>query len=781
MLLSFTPESGKTCSFILSLFLFFSAPVSAQVANLSGEDSTIFISGTIFMPKYSYQAGEQNWANAVADMNKDGHPDVVSAAKLDGSIHINYNDGTGKFTRHLSFKSQPQNRALAIGDFNRDGYADVAAVTILGRLWIGLNDRKGNLTTHQVLPTGVMAHDICIGDLNGDEIPDLAVASVSQGNINIHWGNNSGKFANPVLVKTGPKPRSVRTGDINGDNIPDLVVGCDDGRVYIHVNSGKGNFARTQSIRSGAANWGLELADLNQDGHLDIASASYLDKKLCIHLNNGDGTFMREQEVISGDHNFDMVIRDFDMDGDLDIVTCSTVDKAISFHLNQGAGVFGDRVEMKSGDWNAGIDAADFDGDGDMDIVTASINDHNINIHRNTTADEEPEIGKSACLTGKVYDQETGKILPRVPITLQNKEGESIETSLTAADGSYKFCPKTNRSYLLTVRAPGFPVHQEGTDFGETNQTKDLYLAKPKGAFVYGKIRDRETQKPLPNATVKLSNSLGEAIITLKADDKGNYRQELPFDRNYEVGANYPRYRDEFKYFDLDESHHPAGLRVNIELETKIPANHACLHGTVYDDKTGEVVASAGIVVRDVAGNVVKKFRVNDQGEYDICLPYGEYQFSTIAKGYFFNVSETFVDDEESETIKEHDIYLLPLEKGVRIVLENIYYDVDKATLRPESIEELERLLQIMNQNPGLKVEISGHTDSDASEAYNKTLSENRAYSVVEYLVNAGIEDSRMEAKGYGEILPIAPNDTPENKQLNRRTEFKVIGFEEGS
>ncbi|MEM7655853.1 MAG: OmpA family protein, partial [Bacteroidota bacterium] len=89
------------------------------------------------------------------------------------------------------------------------------------------------------------------------------------------------------------------------------------------------------------------------------------------------------------------------------------------------------------------------------------------------------------------------------------------------------------------------------------------------------------------------------------------------------------------------------------------------------------------------------------------------------------------------------------------------------------------RVVEILQDNPSLVVEISSHTDSDATDAYNIQLSQARASGVVEYLLAAGIYADRLEAKGYGESQPIAPNDTKANKQKNRRTEFRVLSWEE--
>ncbi len=119
-------------------------------------------------------------------------------------------------------------------------------------------------------------------------------------------------------------------------------------------------------------------------------------------------------------------------------------------------------------------------------------------------------------------------------------------------------------------------------------------------------------------------------------------------------------------------------------------------------------------------------------------------------------------------------------------ILENIYYDFDDWRLTNEAEKAIDTtLLKILKLNPEIKVEISSHTDSKGSGTYNITLSQKRAESVVQYLKRNGISSSRMVAKGYGKTQPIAPNtnedgsDNPVGRQLNRRTEFKVIGFTE--
>lgn len=116
----------------------------------------------------------------------------------------------------------------------------------------------------------------------------------------------------------------------------------------------------------------------------------------------------------------------------------------------------------------------------------------------------------------------------------------------------------------------------------------------------------------------------------------------------------------------------------------------------------------------------------------------------------------------------------LILEKS--IVLENIYYDLDKADIRTDAAVELDKLVQILKDNPSIRIELSSHTDDRSSDAYNLDLSQRRAQSAVDYIVSQGIDPSRLVAKGYGESQLLIENATTEEEhQKNRRTEFKVI------
>jgi len=121
------------------------------------------------------------------------------------------------------------------------------------------------------------------------------------------------------------------------------------------------------------------------------------------------------------------------------------------------------------------------------------------------------------------------------------------------------------------------------------------------------------------------------------------------------------------------------------------------------------------------------------------------------------------------------DFGLEKVEVGATVVLENIFFETGKATLKPESFPQLDQVVTFLESNRRLSMEISGHTDNTGSLKTNTELSQSRAEAVVAYLVEKGIEKSMLDAKGYAFSQPITPNDTPEGRAKNRRVEFKIL------
>jgi outer membrane protein OmpA-like peptidoglycan-associated protein/tetratricopeptide (TPR) repeat protein len=201
------------------------------------------------------------------------------------------------------------------------------------------------------------------------------------------------------------------------------------------------------------------------------------------------------------------------------------------------------------------------------------------------------------------------------------------------------------------------------------------------------------------------------------------------------------------------------------------------LKGVITDDVTRKPLEATIELIDNQRNEVVASFTSNSStGKYLVSLPAGRnYGIAVKKENYLFH-SENF-DIPATAAYQEvtKDVALKNVAVGSKIILKNIFFDFDKATLRPESTNELERLTKLLNDVPTLKIEISGHTDSKGADDYNKKLSNSRAKSVVDYLVSKGISAGRLTFAGYGEEQPISSNDTDEGRQMNRRTEFKIL------
>jgi len=211
-----------------------------------------------------------------------------------------------------------------------------------------------------------------------------------------------------------------------------------------------------------------------------------------------------------------------------------------------------------------------------------------------------------------------------------------------------------------------------------------------------------------------------------------------------------------------------------VEIET---VRLTLLKGTVTDAISGQPIKADIEIVDNEKNEVVTLTNSNSStGKYMISLPSGKnYGISVKAEEYLFH-SENFnipATTGYQEVIK--DVVLSKVGVGTKIVLKNIFFDYNKSTLRSESYPELERLRKLLDSYSGMRIEIGGHTDDRGSLKYNTDLSEARAKAVVDYLVKAGIDRSRLEFKGYAYLQPIDTNDTDEGRQQNRRVEFKVL------
>jgi outer membrane protein OmpA-like peptidoglycan-associated protein len=208
-----------------------------------------------------------------------------------------------------------------------------------------------------------------------------------------------------------------------------------------------------------------------------------------------------------------------------------------------------------------------------------------------------------------------------------------------------------------------------------------------------------------------------------------------------------------------------------------VPATY--VRAAVVDALTGEPVQARIVLTNLTESGQNPRAEITDKsGEVLLSLPGGaNYAFSVSKEGYLF-YSDAFELSEHHRIYNPYNltIELKPVQVGAEMDLHNIYFETDSFRILPQSEPELQKLTDFLETNPDLKVEIQGHTDNTGITATNQKLSEMRAQSVADYLVEQGIEISRLSVAGFGEDRPVASNDTKAGRRLNRRTTIKILG-----
>ena len=296
---------------------------------------------------------------------------------------------------------------------------------------------------------------------------------------------------------------------------------------------------------------------------------------------------------------------------------------------------------------------------------------------------------------------------------------------------------------------------------------KTLYFSSKKegglgGYDIYKSLNTNGIWSTAENLGPRINSIDNDVFYVLSADGKYGY---LSSDRAGTIGG-----------YDIFEVQYEVIKNSNSTVQSDGP-KLTILKGTIKDAATGKPLEAAIDIYDNKTSELVSSFVSNSSsGKYLVSLPSGrDYGIAVKKDNYLFH-SENF-DIPLTSSFQEitKDVYLKNMEVGSKIVLKNIFFDYGKATLRDESDNELKRLTKLLTEFPKLKIEISGHTDSKGAADYNQILSYNRAKAVVDYLVQAGIAQDRLVVKGYGKDQPIASNETEAGRQLNRRTEFKIL------
>ena len=354
--------------------------------------------------------------------------------------------------------------------------------------------------------------------------------------------------------------------------------------------------------------------------------------------------------------------------------------------------------------------------------------------------------------------------------------GYDLYQSFQEDDGSW--ATPINLEYINTEEDDQFASVSAAGDLMYYYTSGDIYTVtipdkyrKYKLVTVDGKVVDAITKQPIATKITSKSNNNKEKAMNTVVDANGLFSMIYRVGSKYELSTTV--LNDYFPYkgsMDMTTAKETDNIEKNIELiPKKIPYQFQLL-----DKETKAILKDPKVKVMDVETKQLLEVKV----EKDIATVIVEigkaYKFAANALGYTF-FSRGFKPD-TADVFKDRlkKVPLAILKKDAVVQLQDITFETGKADLKPESNEELDRLVSLLEGNQTIKVEISAHTDDVGNDDSNLKLSEKRAKMVVDYLTKKGIKGDRMTAKGYGETQPLGTNDTDENKAKNRRVQFKI-------
>jgi hypothetical protein len=341
-----------------------------------------------FVAVVPYDSGGAAVSVAVADVNGDGKPDLLTANYDNGTVGVLLGNGDGTFQVATTFDAggpDINTYSIAVGDLNGDGKPDVAVTVVLNgsshyplRVLMGNGDGTFQPAVAYDTGTNGNTYSVVVADVNGDNKPDLVV--VNEFDVSILLGNGDGTFQTAVTYNPGVGPvflNSAAVVDVNGDDKPDLIVsaiGIDKG-VLVLLGNGDGTFqtpAKTYGFEE--SHWNA-VGDVNGDGKPDVAFVDNHNNpnfEAGVILGNGDGTFRSGQTYdTGGEFAVKIVMADVNGDGNPDLLVANIFSNSVSVLFGNGDGTFQAPLASSSGGASFGIAVADVNGDNKPDLLVA--------------------------------------------------------------------------------------------------------------------------------------------------------------------------------------------------------------------------------------------------------------------------------------------------------------------------------------------------------------------------------------------------------------------------
>ncbi|WP_296622919.1 OmpA family protein [Marivirga sp.] len=378
-------------------------------------------------------------------------------------------------------------------------------------------------------------------------------------------------------------------------------------------------------------------------------------------------------------------------------------------------------------------------------------------------------------IKGKVLDTESKKPLS-LYLTAEPQNDKPLNLDVKS-DGNYQFITYKNKSFRFIAAKIGYEQLNESLDLSaimnDTVIHKDLLLTPIKTKVnLYGLITDSKTLQAVNAGVYVKKNNFKDSTRTRFKD--GGYSLTLEGGGEYQIKIVSEDYEEVQEVFNVEIPEGTYEYEVRKDYEMNKAFKPYIISGIVLDEKTQEPLEAE--LTFEIQDTTITKTKSKTDGTFEVSIPKaGELIIRGKKINYLNLEDEILIADNQDFTQYNKQLLMSPIEVGKTVIIDNIYFNFDKTTLKEASFPELDRLTDLMMQNPGIKIEILGHTDSKGSDDYNLTLSEGRAQSVMQYLLDKGITAQRMNAKGLGETSPIRSNETEEGRAENRRVEFTIV------
>jgi VCBS repeat protein len=457
----------------------------------------------LFSRGSSFDTGWYPRGVAIADLDGDGHLDLVTANQAANTVSILLGNGDGTFRARTDFEAGGRPLSVAVADLNADGRPDLAVAgegydpDYAGRISVLLGNGDGTFGTRTQYGVPQWPQAVAIADMNGDMRPDLVVPSGNPTNkLSVLPGMGGGTFGPSAAFGTADFPSSVAIADLDGDGGLDVAItNLNSNSVSVFVGNGDGTLGVRSDFGTGVGPWSVEIADVNGDGKLDLVVANFDSNTVSALLGNGDGTFGPRLDFAVGVNPRCVAVADVNGDGFPDIATANDGlpdtpegypgSYFLTLLLGDGTGGFGQRADFDTGIHPWAVAIADLNSDGYPDLSASNTGSSTVSVllHRTPVRmgfafapgtlelssrgrwvtgflEPDPPLAATEIDIASIRLNETVPVDPDAPTSIGDHDGDGVPDLMVKFD---------RRLVLATLAAGGrVPITVTGTVNGQT-------------------------------------------------------------------------------------------------------------------------------------------------------------------------------------------------------------------------------------------------------------------------------------------------------------------------